>query len=292
MVKLNFNKRAEIDIENSTISTHSNPEKARENPLFIKGVCFFITVFIVLLCFTSNAQDPGSNVKSFPSERALKSMLPPQLSYPSNEAIIDVQYPVLIWIPPRPTSGMMVTYTLRLVEILKGQTLSEALLQNPPLINMSGLSNTFLNYPLDATPLKVDGHYAWQVSASASGQSLGVTNMWSFSIKDNKVKKDNAIQYPVASKVSKERFYVTHGIFHFVYNNSANEKILSYTIKNMGKSIGNITGLPLIKLKPGMNKLQVDLQQSGKLKNGTYYYLEIRDKQQQVYKLMYYYTES
>jgi hypothetical protein len=269
-----------------------NPEKVFEYFFNGKKVYFLITVLFMLTCFNSNAQDKKSSNNFSPNEKAIKSMLPPQLSYPANESVIDIQYPVLIWIPPRPISGMMVMYSLRLVEILKGQTLAEALLQNPPLINMSGLSNTFLNYPMDATPLRVDGHYAWQVAASYQGQSLGVTDMWSFSVKNNNDKKEDDIQYPVASKVSKERFYVTHGIFHFVYNNSAHENTLTYTIKSMDKSIETISGLPVIKLNPGMNKLQVDLQKSGKLKNGTYYYLEIKDKRQQVYKLMYYYVES
>jgi len=253
-----------------------------------------ILLLFLFICFSysSNAQDKNnSGNKSSSNEKVIKSMLPPQLSYPDNESVIDIQYPVLIWIPPVPINGLMVTYNLRLVEILKGQSPAEALLQNPALINLSGLSNTFLSYPMNATPLQADEHYAWQVAASYAGQSLGTTDIWSFSVKNNTAKKDEDMEYPVASKVSKERFYVTHGVFHFVYNNTNNEKTLTYTIKCMDKTVERITGLPEIKLNPGMNKLDVDIQQSGKLKNGTYYNLEIRDKREQVYKLIYYYIE-
>lgn len=252
-----------------------------------------LPLFLILcISLSSNAQDKNNaSNKSFPNEKAIKSMLPPQLSYPDNESVIDIQYPVLIWIPPVPVNGMMVTYNLRLVEILKGQSPTEALLQNTALIDLNGLTNTFLSYPMDATPLRADGHYAWQVAASYAGQSLGVTDIWSFSVQNNKIKKDEDMEYPVASKVSKERFYVTHGVFHFVYNNINNEKTLNYIIKCMDKTVESITGLPEIKLNPGMNKVDVDIQQSGKLKNGTYYNLEIKDKRQQVYKLIYYYIE-
>jgi hypothetical protein len=130
------------------------------------------------------------------------------------------------------------------------------------------------------------------VAASSGGQSLGVADISSFSFNKAEKKEDPDMNYPVASKVSKERFYVSHGIFHFVYNNTANEKTLSYTIKTMDQSMETIKGLPEIKLNPGKNKLQVDLQKSGKLKNGTYYYLEIKDSHQQVYKLMYYYLDK
>jgi len=252
----------------------------------MKGIIFLLSLFFIFL--NCNAQDKGN---SFPNEKAIKSILPPQLSYPSNESVIDIQYPVLIWIPPRPINGIMVTYSIRLVEILNGQSPIEALLQNPPLIDLNGLNNTFLNYPMNATPLQADGHYAWQVAASYAGESLGVTDIWSFSVKKKNNKKDADMEYPVVSKVSKERFYVTHGIFHFVYNNTNNEKALVYSIRGMDKSMETIKGLPEIKLTPGMNKLEVDLQESGKLKNDTYYNLEIKDKRHQVYKLIYYYIE-
>ncbi len=187
---------------------------------------------------------------------------------------------------------MMVTYSLRLVEVQRGQTLAEALFQNPPLLNLSGLSTCFVNYPVDGVPLHDGCNYAWQVAASYGSQSLGVTDIGSFSEKKEKNKTQEAIIYPVATKINKERFYVSHGIFRFAFNNTANEKTLSYTIKSMDKANENIKGLPDIELKPGMNKLKVDLKQSSKLQNGKYYYLEITDKKRQVYKLMYYYVET
>lgn len=261
----------------------------------MKRIVFLLYIFICL-CKNGSAQDNGSisnktsNTNS--NEKTIKSILPPQLSYPANESTIDIQYPVLIWLPPRPLYGMMVTYNLRLVEIQKGQTLAEALLQNPPLLNLSGLNNTFLNYPVDATPLRPNGYYAWQVAANYGGQSLGITDIWSFTLKKAANKDNSEMNYPVASKISKERFYITHGVFHFVYNNTANDKTLLYTIKSMDKGMAGIKDLPKVKLRPGMNKLEVDLKNNGKLKNGTYYYLEITDKNRQVYKLMYYYIES
>jgi hypothetical protein len=294
MVKIIFNKKAEIYLDNSNISLRLYPEKVLIYFLNMKGAYFFTILLVGLFCFTSNAQDATNN--NSPShitpEKAIKSMLPPQLSYPANESVIDIQYPVLIWIPPRPISGMMVIYSLRLVEIMKGQTLAEALLQNPPLLDLNGLTNTFLNYPVTATPLRVDGHYAWQVAASYAGQSLGVTDIWSFTIKKDNHKTDPDINYPVVAKVSRERFYITHGVIHFVYNNTTNEKTLSYTIKSMDRSMKSISKLPVLKLNPGMNKLQVDLKESGILKSNTYYNLEIKDIRQQVYKLTYYYIPS
>jgi hypothetical protein len=157
---------------------------------------------------------------------------------------------------------------------------------------LNGLSKSFLQYPADAMPLHEDSTYAWQVAASYGGQSLGVTDISSFSVRKNENKKTADINYPVASKVSKERFYLTQGVFYFAYDNETNEKTLSYSIVSMDKSMHKFKELPQINLRPGINRIQVDLQQSGNLKSGTYYYLEITDKKQQVYKLMYYYVDK
>jgi hypothetical protein len=247
---------------------------------------------ILLIClifsfyFKGNTQDISRNATS---EKTIKSIVPPQLSYPSNESVISISNPIFIWIPPRPTNGMMITYSIRLVEIQNGQTPSEALLQNPPLLNLSGLTNTFLSYPANAPSLNVDGHYVWQVAASSGGQSLGVTDIASFSVNKTDTKKVEDFNYPVASKPGKERFYITHGVFQFAYNNETNEKTLKYTIRSTNKK-DTLRGLPKLKLHPGINKLQVDLKLAG-LKNASYYYLEIEDKNRQAYKLMYYYLE-
>jgi hypothetical protein len=257
----------------------------------MKNLSFFLFLSSVLIGLTSNGQDVYST-KSSSNEKAIKSIRPPQLSVPANESVVDIKNPVFIWMPPNPVNTMLVTYSLRLVQVQKGQTLAEALLQNPPLLNLIGLTNSFLTYPADAVPLQNGSNYAWQVAANYRGQNIGVTDIGSFSVKKNEVKKTDVMNYPVASKVSKERFYVTNGVFHFVYNNSTNEPTLSYTITSMDKSMNKFKGLPKLTIGPGMNTLQVDLKQSGKLKNGTYYYLEITDKRREVYKLMYYYVES
>ncbi|HTA26702.1 MAG TPA: hypothetical protein VK809_02860 [Bacteroidia bacterium] len=252
--------------------------------------CFIVILLHSLFCFNSKAQTNNSDVGR--SKKAISSIIPPQLSYPANEEVINIKNPIFMWIPPHPVNGMMVTYAIRMVEIQKGQTPAEALLQNPPLLNLNGLTSTFISYPVSASPLHDDSKYAWQVAASIGGQNLGVTDINTFTVNKKEDKKAEVINYPVASKISKERFYVSHGIFYFAYNNKDNEKNLTYKINCVDKSRESIKGLPEVKLRPGMNNLQVDIKQCSKLKNGSYYYLEIKDTKQQVYKLMYYYLET
>ncbi len=116
-------------------------------------ICFIVIFLNSLFCFNSKAQtvnnsDVGRNKK------AISSIIPPQLTYPANEAAINIKNPIFMWIPPHPVNSMMVTYSIRMVEIQKGQTPAEAFLQNPPLLNLNGLTCTFISYPVSASPLR------------------------------------------------------------------------------------------------------------------------------------------
>lgn len=221
-------------------------------------------------------------------ERNITPMLPPQIAVPSENATVSVKYPVLSWIPPRPSANG-ITYSLRLTKLQNGQTPVQALFQNPPLLNETNLTSAFLSYPVNA-PALTPGTYVWQVEANSGSVNIGTTDIGSFNVKAPESSQENII-YPVASKSSKEKFYVSRGIFRFAYDNTCNENILSYTIISM-KNHEKLKGLPEFALRPGVNRLQVDLKQSGALKNGDYYYLEIKDKRGQTYKVMYYYLES
>jgi len=242
---------------------------------------------IFCFCFIGNAQENNSSSH----QKTIKSIAPLQVGYPSNNETVDNKTPVFVWTPPATGNNLMVTYSILVVQVQPGQTSAEALLQNSPLLNTTNITNTFYKYPSDAVALQDGNNYAWQVSASSGGQGLGVAEPSSFTVK--KVEnKNGGIDYPVASKVSKERFYVCHGVFYFSYDNMAHQKTLTYTIKRMDKSMENIKSLPVLTLGAGMNRLKVDLSHSGQLKNNTYYYLEITDNKKQVYKLMYFYVES
>ncbi len=225
-------------------------------------------------------------------EREVAPMAPPQLASPYDKDVIDIKNPILTWIPPRPMeSDIIVTYALRLVELQSGQNSSEALLQNAPLLNLSGLTNTFLNYPVSAPELKTGSTYAWQVGASYEGYNLGTTDIWTFTVKGKDPAQTDDIIFPFVSKKSDAKFYISHGIFRFAYNNKANEKALTYMITYMGKKQEKLSSLPEVALKPGVNKVQVDIRKNAALKKNEYYTLEVKDSKGQIYKLLYYYVD-
>jgi hypothetical protein len=89
----------------------------------MKKNCFFLFLIFPLFCFNSKGQTV-KNTDVNGNKNTINSVLPPQISFPSNESVVDISNPVFIWIPPGTTNRMMVTYSLRLVEVQKGQTLA------------------------------------------------------------------------------------------------------------------------------------------------------------------------
>ena len=215
-------------------------------------------------------------------------MLPPELSSPRNEDVISIKYPVLTWIPPRPIIGLDIVYSLRMVALQKNQSPAEGLTENPPVLSLQGLPSTYTNYPASAQQLEPGITYAWQVGASYEGYSLGTTEIWTFTVKPPPPPPTEPIIYPMAIKVSDGHFYVTHGVFRFAYNNKSNDKKLSYIIKPMDKK-ESFSDLPEVDIKPGTNRLEVDLTHHTGLVENHYYELKIRDGKGQMYKLLFCY---
>lgn len=219
----------------------------------------------------------------------IQPMLPPELASPRNEDTVIIKYPVLSWIPPRPIIGLNIVYSLHLVALQPNQNPSDGMVQNPPLLNLENLSSTYMTYPVTAQELQLGINYAWQVSASYQGYSLGVTDIWVFTLKPPPPAPADPMIYPVATKVSDAHFYVTHGIFRFAYKNMAGDKTLSYTITRMDNRV-KVKSLPVIQVQAGMNEINIDLKKNSDLVIGKYYILEITDKKGRTYKLTFIYS--
>ncbi|UCG43874.1 MAG: hypothetical protein JSU73_04445, partial [candidate division WOR-3 bacterium] len=83
--------------------------------------------------------------------------------------------------PPMPRPSGMVSYTLKLVEVLPGQSVEEALKGNPAWFVKKGIRNTTFRYPVSGRRIEKGRKYAWQVTAEASGIQPLVSEKWGFS---------------------------------------------------------------------------------------------------------------
>ncbi len=91
----------------------------------------------------------------------------PQLISPEDNANLDptITYPTFQWIPVIVPSAYEIKYTLRIAEILTGQTPAQALSANYPVYENNQISTSTFTYQLDAPELEAGKRYAWQIQA-------------------------------------------------------------------------------------------------------------------------------
>ncbi len=104
---------------------------------------------------------------------------PPRLQTPLDNAHITERNPRFAWLAPMPAVPE-VSYELKLVQVLRGQTPEAAMMANPPFFSASDLRTTSLVYPRSARPLAAGARYAWQVKAFNRGTLVGSSAVWSF----------------------------------------------------------------------------------------------------------------
>lgn len=109
---------------------------------------------------------------------------PPHLVYPFDREDLETQLPVFSWTPPAPLKpGQMLSYSLRMVEVLPYQTATAALIGSPAFLFREDLNQNVMPYSLSYQALQVDQRYAWQIEAFSNGISLGKSEVWTFTIR-------------------------------------------------------------------------------------------------------------
>jgi len=113
-----------------------------------------------------------------------------RLISPRHDVLLKQKKPLFTWTQPTPfPSGERVTYRLRIVEVLEGQTLEEAIRANKPWFEQKGLTRASLNYPSKARPFEIDKTYAWQIQAYDRngyplGKNNGLSEIWRFRLRE------------------------------------------------------------------------------------------------------------
>ncbi len=159
---------------------------------------------------------------------------PMLLSYPENDSEIEELRPVYNWIPPAPiASSSELNYLMRLVELNEGQTPSDALMLNRPLIEIEGLVQNALMHPNDVNPLEPGKTYAWQVHAFIGKTYFAKSEQWKFNIKKETIVKDTIKYAKVTGKIDAGEHKISEdGYFYFAYQDSKPNYILECNLLN------------------------------------------------------------
>lgn len=222
---------------------------------------------------------------------------PPELLSPENEAEVETKNPLLTWLPPSPIQpNENVTYELRLVEVLAGQSPADALNRNPLLLDQSNISMNSLQYPISAAPLAYDKQYAWQITAHNDNYNLGTTEAWRFRIrKESQQKKDSDETdngtYSRLRPSLDGSYSIVPETLRFVYNNAYTPGDLKYKISDLnGKDLTPKD--VVLHANSGENTFAIPLKKLSGFKSKNYYILEVYNAKNQRGVLMFKYFRS
>jgi hypothetical protein len=219
------------------------------------------------------ASNPQTYFNCF--QYALQPLTPLLLVDPFDRSTICNIRPDLIWTPPMPVQPGM-KYRVLLVEVKNKQVPAEALSTNVPIIFSGNIVNNILSFPAQSPSLTEGKTYAWQVVAYNEKTAVIQSEIWSFAVKCNERKADStAFSYAELKTEASGNFYLADRIVRFSFNNPYGDGILEYDIRNLSDPSRKIKKLPAIKMRSGLNVIDLDLGTHPAFKNGGQYILTI-----------------
>lgn len=206
----------------------------------------------------------------------LQPLSPLLLIDPMDEEKICNQKPAFVWQAPMPIN-LAAKYRIIVVERKEKQTAAEALSFNQPVINVSGLTQSRINYPMNIKELEKGKSYVWQIYYSINNLLLTRSEIWAFKIEcdeETPGREDNS--YREVNHQINGDFFIATGKLKFAINNAYNDGVLEYNIVNLNKIEKSIKNLPQLKLITGLNKYELNLSEYLDFKEGEHYQLEIQ----------------
>lgn len=221
---------------------------------------------------------------------------PPELVYPWDQTGIEELHPQFTWLPPVPTSMFTnLRYDLRLVEINTSQSPADAIDQNAPLYIGTNISSTTLLYPISATSLQYEKHYAWRVTAKNNGSEVGASEIWEFELKHfGGLKGKSSTDQPfVEFKKDPETTYAVFvNEIKFSYRNETSDSSWNLKVYDLSsnRSEGSIS-FDTVPLKRGQNLIRYDARQNSFFEDRHLYQLEILNSRNEIWRLRFEYRQ-
>ncbi len=209
-------------------------------------------------------------------DHVIMPLTPLLLIDPYNEARICNKRPELTWQPPMPMEPGM-RFRVILVETDSLQERSEAIFQNTPIINQGNVVQNWLRFPANAPSLTEGRFYAWQVLAYKDQTILVKSEIWRFKVDCEKVVQPPppVDSYRELRTVLEGDYYVADKVIRFSLNNAYSEGPLQYTITDLAAPGTKPKRLPEIRLKTGVNNIDLDVQQNKYFHDGGQYLLKV-----------------
>lgn len=220
---------------------------------------------------------------------------PPFLLFPPNESTSSNRQPILTWSLPVPANLPSLSYWLRLVELLPGQAEQEAILRNPPLLEVKRLEQNQYPYPIDAPELEYNKRYAWQVKCLSGDYQLAQTEVWSFTLMPPTqpvIPEEGPSNYIDLLTLSGEGSFKTSQWLKFRYDEVGSRNTLELMVYDL-------EGQPMLKkariykARSGENLYKLDVSKLKGVRHQQSYLVRIADKNlNQSYTLRFSYQDA
>ncbi len=248
-------------------------------PSGIYKVCY------ALKCAESNCNKNGQNplFLELPecSDITIDPPNPLILSFPEDHANIETIRPSYYWIAPQPLAAVPdFSYTVTIFKLNPNQKCEEAVFQNPPLYKEIGLTQNFMNYPIEMESLDTGVIHCWKVDGILSGVQVAQSEIWQYELKKDTNKKEipEPVSYLEIQKQDAQTIFKTTGLIRFKYSSRKSSFQLSCDVK----LLKNNKQIPIKRIEysgvSGENYYQLDVADNSRIKDGDILELTVIEK--------------
>lgn len=222
---------------------------------------------------------------------------PPQLVYPFDQTAIEETNPLFRWLPPVPLNLFAnLNYDFILVALNPNQSAADAMQQNLPFFQRSGVSDPALFYTSAAPALQYDQSYAWRIVAKSNGEAVGASEIWQFTLKQYQALNMAGVkELPFARFKKEPDGYAL--FFNDLKFNYVNETIdTTWNVRVTDLSVAGSDTLQLamdtIPLRPGQNMVIYPASGISFFQDRHFYLLELINSAEEKWRLRFQYRKS
>ncbi|MFT3935477.1 MAG: hypothetical protein QM726_17755 [Chitinophagaceae bacterium] len=244
--------------------------------------------------FTGTENKPFSDERVFENcfNYSVQPIIPMSLIYPGDGDKLCNKRPEFNWQPAMPLVSSY-RYRILVTEKKDRQLAADAVMNNIPVIQQDNIAGFMLMYPPQAPDLQTDKQYVWQVTAYEGNTKITQSEIWVFSINcDDKKPDSSKDSYRQLSGILTGNYYVATDMLRFAAQNPYGATTMKYSITSLSGATEKITNLPQIKLRTGLNNIDMDLTDIKGLEINKMYLLTIKNIGDHVLYLQFIYKGS